>query len=150
MLIPSLIKIYIYSVINSRYFYSLARVERAGVLGLGEPELVGGPGSVGPEYRYINVEGYEDCLIEHFKPGQLTDEFCLPTSKLPGCPNSVWIQLKELYDPNSRVINDQDSRAAPPGAPPGAGGPVGLGAPAYLSIPGTTYIHSGMPEGEKV
>ena len=126
-----------YSGINSRCFYSLARVKRSGVLGLGEP--VGGPGSVGPEYRYINVEGYEDCLIEHFKPGQLTDEYCLPTSKLPGCPNSVWMQLKELYDPNSRVINDQDSRAAPPGAPPGAGGPVGLGAPAYLSIPGTTH-----------
>ena len=127
--------------INSRYFYSLARVKRAGVLGLGEPELVGGPGSVGPEYRYINVEGYEDCLIEHFKEGQLTDEYCLPTSKLPGCSNSVWIQLKELYDPNSRVINDQDSRAAPPGAPPGAGGSVGLGAPAYLSIPGTYIIY---------
>ena len=121
------------------YFYSLARAKRAGVLGLGELA-----GAVGPEYRYINVEGYEDCLIEHFKEGQLTDEYCLPTSKLPGCSNSVWMQLKELYDPNSRVINDQDSRAAPPGAPPGADVPVGLGAPAYLSIPGTKYLHKSL------
>ena len=130
-----------YSGINSRCFYSLARVKRAGVLGLGEPGLVGGPGSVGPEYRYINVEGYEDCLIEHFKPGQLTDEFCLPTSKLPGCPNSVWIQLKELYDPNSDYSTDYGSNdeAAPPGAPAPIGG-VGLGAPAYLTIPGETYL----------
>ena len=63
------------------------------------------------------MEGYEDCLIEHFKPGQLTDEFCLPTSKLPGCPNSVWIQLKELYDPNSDYSTDYGSNDG--GAPPG-------------------------------
>ena len=87
------------------------------------------------------MEGYEDCLIEHFKPGQLTDEFCLPTSKLPGCPNSVWIQLKELYDPNSDYSTDYGSNdgAAPPGAPAPIGG-VGLGAPAYLTIPGDTYL----------
>ena len=51
------------------------------------------------------------------------------------------MQLKELYDPNSpltTVLYSSNDEAAPPGAP--APGFVGLAAPAYLSIPGTTYI----------
>merc|ERR1719435_677798 len=81
-----------------------------------------------PEYRYVNIKGYQDCLTELFKPGQSSEEFCLPPSKPPGCPTSVWLEIKEEYDPNNFVGGSG-------GAPPG-GGFVGVGAPAYLSIPG--------------
>ena len=55
---------------------------------------------MGPEYQYINVEGYEDCLVQSFAPGQATEEYCFPLTKLPGCPSSVWQELKSFYDPN--------------------------------------------------
>ena len=35
-------------------------------------------------------------------PGQAeaTGDYCFPMTKLPGCPSSVWQELKEFYDPN--------------------------------------------------
>merc|ERR1712172_440203 len=88
-----------------------------------------------PEYRYANFDGWEACVMQQPpKPGQTIEEYCLPTSRLDGCPSSVWGQLKDEYDPN----NDIEFVGAPPGAPPIAGGPapVGVGAPAYLDVPG--------------
>ena len=48
--------------------------------------------------RYLEVEGFKDCLIDMVKPGgQANIEYCFPLSQPAGCPNKVWQEMGEAY-----------------------------------------------------
>ena len=48
--------------------------------------------------RYLEVDGFKDCLIDMVKPGgQANVEYCFPLSQPAGCPNNVWQEIGEAY-----------------------------------------------------
>ena len=54
--------------------------------------------------RYLEVEGFKDCLIDMVKPGgQANVDYCFPLSQPAGCPNNVWQEIREAYNAQLRV-----------------------------------------------
>ena len=48
--------------------------------------------------KYLEVDGFKDCLIDMVKPGgQANVEYCFPLRKPAGCPNNVWQEMGEAY-----------------------------------------------------
>merc|ERR1711971_861452 len=74
--------------------------------------------------RYLEVDGFKDCLIDMVKPGgQANVEYCFPLSQPAGCPNNVWQEIGEAYKGKSRKKRSPQTAPAapPPGAPPRPG-----------------------------
>ena len=54
--------------------------------------------------RYLEVDGFKDCLIDMVKPGgQANVEYCFPLSQPAGCPNNVWQEIGEAYKGKSNL-----------------------------------------------
>ena len=55
-------------------------------------------------HRYLEVDGFKDCLIDMVKPGgQENVEYCFPLSQPAGCPNNVWQEIGEAYNGKSNL-----------------------------------------------
>ena len=50
--------------------------------------------------KYLNVENYQQCLIDLVKPGG-SDGYYFPSSRPADCPKSVWRKLKREYKGNT-------------------------------------------------
>ena len=78
---------------------------------------------VGPP-AYLSIPGFEQCLEEFTPVGGSHSQHCLPQRRPYNCAEQSWEGLQNVFEGDCPVVSQ---------APPGFGG---VGAPAYLSIPG--------------
>merc|ERR1712156_321531 len=88
--------------------------------------------------KYLNVENYQQCLIDLVKPGG-SDGYCFPSSRPADCPKSVWRKLKREYKVrNKRSAQTDESFEPSPSIPsdsPPASGSFAPGAPIAYAPP---------------
>jgi hypothetical protein len=75
---------------------------------------------------YLSIHGFEQCLEEFTPVGNQHSEYCLPHRRPYNCADQSWEGLQNVFEGDCPVVSISGQR-------PLIGG---VGAPAYLSIPG--------------